>query len=520
MNLAEIIEGHPEEAPALLGSETYTYGRLRREVAAARGGLTALGVAPGDRVALGLANDWPFVVTYLAVLGVGAVAVPVDPSLPSTALHSELVMVRPAAVVVGPPGGAHVGGALAELRDDAGRPPRRVAAPGAEDCPDATPLADLLGAAPVPLAERRPDDPAVLVFTAGTAGSPKAAILTHGSITANMDQVQHHPGRALVPGDLSYGVLPLFHVFGLNVVLGLSLRAGAGVLLADRFDPVRALADIPRHRVTVLAGAPPLFAALAKAEPAAGGTGSELASIRLAVSGASALPAEVAEAFESRFGLPLWQGYGLTEASPVVTSSVIGGVPKPGSIGVPVPGVELRLVDEAGQDALVGDAGELWARGPNIFPGYWEDPDATAAALTDDGWLRTGDVAVVDDDGYVYLVDRVKDLIIVSGFNVYPAEVEQVLAEHPGVAEAAAVGLPDERTGEAIHAFVVARDAGGPHPGAPDPGLSAELDKWCRARLAAYKCPAEIRVVEGLPHGMAGKLLRRALREGTVEVPG
>src|SRR5207302_1743999 len=180
-----------------------------------------------------------------------------------------------------------------------------------------------------------------------------------------------------------------------------------------------------------------------------------LISVRLAASGGAPLAPETAEAFRQRFTIPIWEGYGLTETSPIVTSSRVGGEPRPGSIGVPIPGVEVRLVDEGGEDALAGDPGEIWVRGPNVFPGYWQDPEATAAVLTPEGWLRTGDVAVTDDDGYLYIVDRAKDLIIVSGFNVFPAEVEEVLASHPGIAESAVVGEQHPYSGETVKAFVV-----------------------------------------------------------------
>ena len=508
MNLATIVEGHPDDSTALIsGPGKVTYGQLRADAARVRAALHELGVGPGERVVLSLGNVAVFPAVYLGVLGVGAVAVPVDPTQPAAALETEIDLVRPSLVVVGAASGPD-----SDQADQAAEG-RAVQVVGADDL-----LGEKDPAGEVPIVERAADDVAVLIFTAGTIGPPRAAMLTHGSIHSNMEQVQDHPGRALVPGDVSYGVLPFFHVFGLNVVLGLSLLAGASVLIVERFDAAQALQDIPRHRVTVLAGAPPLFAALTAAgAPAAGpgpDPGPELTSVRLAVSGASALPPEVGEGFEERFGLPLWQGYGLTEASPVVTSSVIGGMSKPGSVGVPIPGVELRLVDESGQDALVGDPGELWARGPNVFAGYWEDPEATAAVLTRDGWLRTGDVGVVDDDEYVYLVDRAKDLIIVSGFNLYPAEVEHVLTSHPDVVEAAAVGAPDHRTGEAVHAYVVLEAAAARNRSAAE--VEAELSAWCRARLAGYKCPSVIRVVEGLPHGLAGKLLRRALKEGTV----
>ncbi len=376
------------------------------------------------------------------------------------------------------------------------------------------------GGGPVPprgrLLDRQPDDLAALLFTAGTAGSPRAAMLTHGNLLANLDQVQRHPGRALVAGDRVLGVLPLCHIFGLNAVLGGALHVGGRVVLMDRFDTVRTLDVIARHQVTIVVGAPTLFAALAGAPAAAQRPGGDvpnpMASVRFAFSGAAPLSVEVAEAWETRFGLPLRQGYGLTEAAPVVTTSVMDRPARPTSIGVPIPGVEVQLVDEDGEEALAGDPGEIWVRGPNVFPGYWRDPDATAAALTEDGWLRTGDIAVVGDDGELAIVDRAKDLIIVSGFNVYPAEVEEVLAEHPGVAEVAVVGDVDRYRGELVHAFVVPKVAG-------DAPRVADLNDWCRARLARYKCPSEITFVPTLPHGLAGKLLRRSLRAAPTPAP-
>jgi long-chain acyl-CoA synthetase len=305
--------------------------------------------------------------------------------------------------------------------------------------------------------------------------------------------------------DVCLGLLPLFHIFGLNVVLGGSLLVGAAVLLLDRLDAEAAIELIERHQVTILLGAPTMYAALAAAAPPAGRRSMD--GVRLAYSGAAPLATEVADACQSRLGLVIRQGYGLTEASPVVTSSLIGEPPRPGSIGVPLPEVEVRIIDEEGEEALAGDPGEIWVKGANVFSGYWEDATATEAALTADGWLKTGDVAVIGEDGELYIVDRAKDLIIVSGFNVYPAEVEDVLLEHPGVAEVAVVGETDPYRGETVHAFVVAI-AGGDQP-AP---TAEELIAFCGLRLARYKCPSQVTFVPSLPHGLGGKLLRRALR--------
>jgi long-chain acyl-CoA synthetase len=351
----------------------------------------------------------------------------------------------------------------------------------------------------VPIVEVEPDALAVLIFTSGTAGSPRAAMLTHGNLRSNIDQ-----SRTAVVGvqsdDVVYGVLPLNHIFGLNVVLGLSLARGATVVLVNRFDPATALDTIRERGVTVVPGAPPMWIAWSQFEEA---PVDSFASVRLALTGAAKMPEDAIRRLEQRFGLRLSEGYGLTEASPTVTSSA-GLQIKPGSIGKVLDGMEVRLVDDEGDDVVSGDPGEIWVRGPNVFAGYFEDPEATARALTPNGWLRTGDIAVTDGDGYLYLVDRAKDLIIVSGFNVYPAEVEEILALHPGIADVAVVGVPHPYTGEAVKAYVV--QAAGAH-------LDEEqLIAHCSANLARYKCPSKILFVDELPRGVAGKLLRRELR--------
>jgi long-chain acyl-CoA synthetase len=524
MNLAHIVDAHPGDAAALIdeAGRVTTYGHLRRATEGLRARLDVSGVGPGDRVAIVSANHPAFAAAYLAVLGLGAVAVPLNPSSPAAELGGELARVRVAALLTGPGGE----GAPSGLdRADLGAVPHLDAA-------EAT-AAETSGGPPI--VDREPDDLAVLLFTAGTSGSPRPAMLTHHNLLANLDQVQRHPGRSLIASDVSLGVLPLFHIFGLNVLLGGSLLVGASILLLDRFEAGSALDLIERRGVTILMGAPTMYAALA-ALPARpddkhpgpsdmpsrndvehAGPGDKqpspgdkkpgpLDGVRLAFSGAAPLAAEVADACQRRFGLTIRQGYGLTEAAPVVTSSVISEAPRRGSIGVPLPGLEVRLVDEEDEEALGGDPGEIWVRGPNVFPGYWEDPKATEAVLTADGWLRTGDIAVMGDDGELYIVDRAKDLIIVSGFNIFPAEVEDILLGHPGVAEVAVVGEADPVRGESVHAFVVATGSAG------EPPTADELIGYCGERLARYKCPTEITFVASLPHGLGGKLLRRVLR--------
>jgi len=495
VNLARIIDGHAEGSVALIsrGRRT-TYGELGDLVARLRGGLVGLGLEPGDRVAIAVPNNRIFVRTYLAVLGIGCVAVPLNPTSPAKELQRELASIGARVIVHGPSAAAAVGG----IDRDAVLTLEHVIVAGGggggglalEDLEQADPVADV---------DRQADDLAVLVFTAGTAGSPKAAMLTHGNLLANIEQVQQGE-RPFEAADVTLGVLPLFHIFGLNAALGVTLSAGASMVLAERFDPAGTLELITSHGCTIVSGAPPMWiawAGLPGADPDA------FSSVRAAVSGASPLADETALAVDERFGLSIHQGYGLTEASPVVTSSGTDGAPL-GSVGRPLPGVEVRIIDADELDVELGDQGELWVRGPNVFVGYWQDADATASALTPDGWLRTGDVAVADGAANIWIVDRAKDLIIVSGFNVYPAEVEEVLLEHPGIESVAVVGTPHPHAGEAVKAYVVARD--GHH-------LEEEqVIDFCADNLARYKCPSTVTFVDEIPTGMGGKILRRSLR--------
>ncbi|MGZ4682988.1 MAG: AMP-binding protein [Acidimicrobiales bacterium] len=496
MNLATIVDPHPADRVALISrGETTTYGTLRDQVAGLRGGLAGLGLVPGDRLGILSGNNWYFVTAYLAGLGAGLVVVPLNPQAPTPELQYELSSTGVRAVLVTPAASA----AFADLDREALPELEIVIETAGVDLAGGVLLDDLISSDPAPIVDREADDLAVLMFTSGTAGAPRAAMLTHGNLLANLEQVQAAGARQQSPDEVVFGLLPMFHIFGLNVMLDLSLLAGSSVLLIERFDPSSAVEAIERHEVTVVSGPPTMWSALA----ALGDVSSSMRSVRLAVSGAARLPPEVVDAVRANLGLELSEGYGLTETAPVVTSATGTDAPT-GSIGPVLPGIEMRLVDADGTDALVGDSGEIWVRGPNVFKGYWNDPEATAAALTPDGWLRTGDIGVVDDHGFVFLVDRVKDLIIVSGFNVYPAEVEEVLMEHPAVHQAAVVGVPHPHTGEAVKAYVVL-----------EPTVSADEDDiiaFCTDRLARYKCPSKIMFVPELPHNLSGKLLRRALR--------
>ena len=494
MNLANIIEGHAADKIALISrNRETTYGALRDQVASARGGLSALGLGKGDAVALLVGNNRHFVVTYLAVLGIGAVAVPLNPTSPAHEIERELVAVGARAAVIGPtavpswrnvelinvPTLAHVIVAEGELIG-------------------AVPLDDLAHSTPAPIVQVDADDIAVLIFTSGTAGSPRAAMLSHGNLIANIEQA-NAADNGIRPDDVVYGVLPMFHIFGLNVVLGIAMSAGATVVLVQRFDPSTALETIRDRAVTVVPGAPPMWVAFSQFVDA---PLDAFQTVRTASTGAAKMPEDAIRRLQELFGLSIEEGYGLTEASPVVTSSR-GIDVRIGSVGRVLDGIDVRLVDESGDDVLEGDAGEIWVRGPNVFKGYLHDRESTERVLTADGWLRTGDIAITDHDGYLYLIDRAKDLIIVSGFNVYPKEVEDVLMEYPGVAEVGVIGVPHPHTGEAVKAFVVAL---------PDVHLDEDaLIDHCLEELARYKCPSKILFVDQLPRNVSGKLLRREL---------
>lgn len=501
MNLASIVDGHEDSRPAIVSRGRVTdYGTLRSQAAGLRGSLVALGVGRNDRVALVCGNSRAFVVSYLATIGLGAIAVPLNPLAPAPELQRELEVVSPTLVVLEASGMPSFAGLsfdrLASLRHVILTD--RQGATSIPDSLDAHSFDEMVAGDPVPVVEVDDRQPAVLVFTSGTAGSPRAAILTHRNLMANIEQNRRMPDHVRAD-DVVFGVLPVFHIFGLNVVIGMSLDAGASIVLVQRFDPVTAIETIGQRGVTVVPGAPPIWVAWSMLE---GFGTSHFASVRLALTGAARTPPEVADRLAEKFGITLREGYGLTEASPVVTSSV-GVEPRRESVGRVVPGVEVRVVDSDGSDIIAGDSGEVLVRGENVFVGYWNDAAATARVLDDDGWLHTGDIATVDGDGYLYLLDRAKDLIIVSGFNVFPAEVEEVLMRHPAVREAGVVGVPHPQTGESVRAYVVLNEG---HEADED-----TLIDHCHDHVARYKCPNKVLIVESLPHNHFGKLLRRSL---------
>ncbi|MEV5767969.1 AMP-binding protein, partial [Micromonospora sp. NPDC052213] len=373
--------------------------------------------------------------------------------------------------------------------------------------PGALPWERLVAAGP-PLAAEHPapgpDDTALLQYTGGTTGTPKGAVLTHRNLRANAAQ-----GRAWVPGlrdgaETVYAVLPLFHAYGLTLCLTFAVGIGATLVLFPRFDLDQTLEAARRRPPTFLPAVPPIYEKLATA---ARERGVDLTSARYAISGAMALPPATVEVWESVTGGLLVEGYGMTETSPVALGNPVSPARRPGTVGVPFPSTEIRIVDpeDPARDREPGQAGELLVRGPQVFAGYWRRPEETAAVLLPGGWLRTGDIVVTDADGFVTVVDRIKELIITGGFNVYPSEVEDALRRVPGVRDAAAVGLPGAHGGEEVVAAVV------PHEGADLD--EAAVRAACRQYLTAYKVPRRVVLVEDLPRSQIGKVLRREVRD-------
>jgi long-chain acyl-CoA synthetase len=463
MNLATILTDaaatHPER-PALLHEGTVvTYAELERGAEAAAALLRERGVAPGDRVAMRLPNGPWFVAAWFGTLRLGAIAVPLHILLAPPEVEARMEAATPSV--------------LLEDEDEL------AAATGTDGGPVA----------------REDADPAVILFTSGTSGKAKGAVLTHGSIrTAGQYAAD---ALSLGPDDVMLGAAPFSHVLGQSTGLVSTFLAGAAVAVVRRFDGEATLRLMTETRTTILLGVPTMCIALCQAARSA----SELPPVRIAHVGGAPVPLEVARDFERIFGGDVYEGYGLTEISGIGTTYVGGQLRKPGSVGKPLGETEMRIVSLAGEPLPPGEVGEVEFRGPSVIPGYWQDEEASAALA--DGWLATGDLGYVDEDGYLFLVDRKKEMIIRGGYNVYPREVEEALYEHPDVLEAAVVGIPHPTLGEEIAALVV-----------PRPGTDLDADEvreWTKARVAAYKYPRRIIVVDELPKGPTGKILKRAI---------
>src|SRR5687767_12207103 len=494
-NLASFVTDTAEkfgDRPALKLDDTVVdYNMLNEGSARVAGLLKAKGLERGDRVGIMLPNVPYFAVAYYGVLRAGGVVVPMN----------VLLKGREVSFYLEDPGAKIMFG-WGDFEE--------AASTGAEQAG-----AELISVKPGEfeklLAEAEPfrevedvdgSDTAVILYTSGTTGTPKGAELTHSNLRRNCEVASKALGN-FGPGDTLLGALPLFHSFGQTCTMNCAVLSGARVTMLPRFDPEKALEIIERDQVTVFQGVPTMYNAMLHADNA---DSVDASCLRICNSGGAAIPVELIRGFEEKFGCAILEGYGLSETSPVASFNHPDRERKPGSIGTPIEGVEMQVWDDDGNEVPEGEVGEIVIRGHNVMKGYWNREDANKEAITDDGWFRTGDMAKMDEDGYFFIVDRKKDLIIRGGYNVYPREIEEVLYEHPAIQEAAVVGVPHDELGEEVGAAVVLKEG---------ESLEAdELKSYVKDQVAAYKYPRRVWFVDELPKGPTGKILKRE-----IEVP-
>ncbi len=494
--LRESAKADPDKPLLHLGEISFSYAQVEELAGRVAGGLRAAGLQPGDKVAVQLPNVPQFLFAYFGILKAGMTMVPINPLLtaPEVAYHltdsdARVLVTHEQFATPALAGAADAGQVPTYVVGDSGAPA------GGRDFAELT-AADVWD----DLYPSSSDDTAVLVYTSGTTGKPKGAELTHFQLFMNCTTAGDLFG--LKSEDVVMGVLPLFHVFGLSSVLNCGVRFGATLVLVPRFDVDVVLDAVEQRRVTVFPGVPTMYFALLQADLSQRDT----SSLRAALSGGASIPGDVIRAFEEKVpGVVILEGYGLSETASTTTFNVSAEERRVLSIGKPIWGVEVRVVGEDGQELPPGPdhVGEVIVRGHNVTKGYYKRPEDTAEAIRD-GWLHTGDLGHRDEDGYFFIVDRLKDLVIRGGFNVYPREVEEVLYEHPDVAEAAVIGKPDERLGEEVVAFVSLTPGSTTTP--------EDITAHCKERLAAYKYPREVHVLTALPMGATGKILKRDLR--------
>ena len=485
-NLARSAHIHADRVAVRLGDQGTTYRDLDERSRRVAGLLAERGVRAGDRVGIMLPNIPDFAAVYYGVLRAGAVVVPMNPLLKAREVTHSLADSGATVIFTGAM-------STAEVLAGAATVDAQVVVV------DQTFTEMLSTATPVdPVVDRDGSDTAVILYTSGTTGTPKGAELTHDNLIRNSEVVAEWLFQ-LTADDVIFGGLPLFHSFGQTCTLNTAIAAGVCLVLLPRFDPAQALTIMATHRATVFAAVPTMYGALLAVPDR---ESYDVSALRVCLSGGAALPVEVLREFDDAFGCRVLEGYGLSETSPVASFNHPDRERKAGSIGTPVDGVEMRVVDRDGNEVARGEVGEIVVRGHNVMKGYWQRPAETAAAIPD-GWFRTGDLGRADEDGYFFIVDRKKDMIIRGGYNVYPREIEEVLYEHPEVAEAAVVGVPDPLLGEEVAAAV-----------ALSHGATVTVDElraYVKARVAAYKYPRDVWLVDSLPKGATGKILKREI---------
>jgi len=513
MNLVNSVHDTATKQPGkiaynFLGKDT-TYAEFDQSVSMFASALQDLGVEKGDHVAFLLGNTPHFLISLYATMRIGATAIPINPiyspdeityivhnsdAKAIIALDLLLPLVEKAAGVFTTVENYIICETVPET-------PEKIAALPTEVKAKVHSFTQLIGAGksnvqPVEVDE---DETAIILYTSGTTGHPKGAMLTHENIYSNARDIANYLGYTA--DDRVVATLPAFHVFALSVVVNAPLLKGATILLVPRFSPQDIFTTVRELKATVFAGVPTMYNFLYQYPE---GKPEDFATVRLSISGGSSLPVALLHNFEEKFDVRISEGYGLTEASPVTAFNPSDRERIPGSIGTNIINVVNKVVDGLGNEVPDGEVGELVVQGPNVMKGYYKMPEETEAAIRD-GWLYTGDLAKRDENGYFYIVDRKKDMIIVGGYNVYPREVEEVLFDHRDIVEAAVVGVPDENFGEAVHAFIVLKE-----------GVAedvAGLETYCAARLAKYKVPTRFEFLKELPKNATGKILRRSLKD-------
>jgi long-chain acyl-CoA synthetase len=512
LNLASILRNSAARYPSLTATISEggrrTYAELDESARRFAAELLSAGIQPGDRVAVMVPNVPAFTIAYFGVLYAGCVVVPLNTLLVANEVAFQLEDSEARALVVHEmvaPAGIEGARRVASCR--------HIYTAGRDSLCDGDKrlVDDIRSGLTADLAQTAGDDTAVILYTSGTTGKPKGAELTHLGLYLNAQLVaERNFGRwpdnivVLRPEDVGIAALPLYHAFGQTNIQNAVLYSGGAISYLLRFCAADAAEVIARDRVTFFAGVPTMYIALLNDLEIPDGTLGPLATLKYCVSGGAPLPVEVKQQFTRRFGLAIQEGYGLSETSPLACIQSIDEAAKAGAIGKPAYGVEMKIVDDEDREVPRGERGEIVIRGHNIMKGYFKRPEATAAAMRN-GWFHSGDIGYVDEDGDFVIVDRKKDLIIRGGYNVYPREVEEALYTHPAIAEAAVIGVPDDRLGEEVKAVVAFR-----------PGMSATIDQiiqHCKTLVAAYKYPRIVTILDSLPKGPTGKILKRALRE-------
>jgi long-chain acyl-CoA synthetase len=501
--LAESAVRHADRTAVVLGELRLTYAQLWGHALQYAAVLRDKGVGRGDKVALLLPNTPHFPLAYYGTLALGAVAVPVHALLKAEEIQYVLEDSGAKALVCAAPllGEGAKGAELAGV-------PVLAVMDGGSDMKGATlERIDTLALSATPieaLVPTEPEDTAVILYTSGTTGTPKGAEITHLNVTMNVVASAMH-SFDIDSSDIVLGCLPLFHTFGQTCCMNTAFYVGASVVMLPRFDGAQALELLTKENCTIFMGVPTMYVGLLEAAK----TSEHRPKLKSALSGGAALPVPLLEQFTEVFGTQVLEGYGLTETSPVATFNQVGFPPKPGTVGKQIWGVEVEVakaeVEESIELLPTGELGEIVVRGHNVFKGYLNKPEATKAAIVD-GWFRTGDLGTKDEDGYVSIVDRKKDMVIRGGYNIYPREVEEVLLRHPAVGQVAVFGLPDPQYGEEVSAAVVLDPAGGEV-------TAEELSAWAKEKLAAYKYPRRIFFTDSFPLGPSGKVLKRELVE-------